>query len=929
MTIDSWGKLAGAAAADEATVELQLVLPLLALLGYGKEDIAPKHSVIFQEGRRGRPHEADFAIFNGGGRSKTDALLVVEAKKSGQSLTDARQQAESYAANIGAPFILCTNGEAIEVWQMQIAGASERVVVGQVAGILSLQSKLELLLRKEAAVEYKRNIQRLPLADKGPDLTAYLKQQLETLTYVGIERRLKFGQSTIVMSGELLSRYAHGCVVEGPSGFGKSTLSASLMNELVLGYAQTKKIPIHVWLPDVFRPETNFRGFLVERIRSHCPALVASVLFEAFRSDGGWLVLDGMERISEEHVEALSIEVRLLQQDFPRLGVVVFGRCQRLTDCVLPVLTLCELNAEEQRKVAMLTFKNEGWCSGFFSSMPSSVRRLATVPLLLVRFAKGYADNGRVPVHAEELFSDWLTRLLSKGGRRPSRQVAAFMRAMDEVAWMTRAGPIRSEDAIHAIEAAGIAASTFDELVTLGAIVGNQGAVELVHEALADYFRVRRALSIRALLGAELEKIGEASDGFFPILLAALAPDKEVASRTWRALRRCNLDVLLQCVRFNAAMGPDSKTTTFDEASEEVVQEFAWSLDCFLDRFPALRVSAIGALSGLQGKEGFRLIGALDERLSYLSWQAEPIESGYEYETRGVGSRVRISHGSSIDIQGSRDRGMLLGAEHTLKTLVELTQQRRLQGGSIYVEERLLSRLQRLELEDHRIPLCSYRFDDLFRWLEPHRGEVVGSAFGKQFLIDEVLIDVDSLRARGQSFISAWWWDYLDPASMEPRDDAAVIAYFKEKYRRIVLGYREVCEASLAGHLQNLGMYRALPMRWSVAVERGAEGSPFRRPYCTEATWRPVQSWDEIECDVELVEKIDFNWSDDELIPELARLGRYAGRHLTTAEGNMAVQFEQSNAYKASAGESVVLAEISDWLTKDIESLFREFGRPS
>lgn len=929
MTMDSWDKLAGAAAADEATVELQLVLPLLALLGYDKEDIAPKHSVIFQQGRKGRPHEADFAIFNGGGRSKTDALLVVEAKKSGESLADARQQAESYAANVGAPFILCTNGEAIEVWQMQLAGASERVVVGLVADILSLQSKLELLLRKEAAVEYKRKIQRHPLADKGPDLTAYLKQQLEAFTDVGIERRLKFGQSTIAMSGELLSRYAYGCVVEGPSGFGKSTLSASLMNELVLGYAQTKKIPIHVWLPDVFRPGTNFRGFLVERIRSHCPAVVASVLFEAFRSEGGWLVLDGMERISEEHVEALSTEVRLLQQDFPRLGVVVFGRCQRLTDCALPVLSLCELNDDEQRKVAMLTFNNEGWCSSFFGSMPSSFRRLVGVPLLLVRFAKGYADSGRIPVHAEELFSNWLTLLLSKGVNRPSSQVAGFKRAMDEVAWMTRTGPIRSEDAIHAIEAAGIAASTFDELVTLGAIVGNQGSVELVHEALADYFRVRRALSTRALLGAELEKIGEASDGFFPILLAALAPDKEVASFIWQALRRCNLDVLLQCVRFNAAMGPDSKTTTFDEASEEVVQEFAWSLDCFLDRFPALRVSAIGALSGLQGKEGFRLIGALDERLSYLSWQAEPIELGYEYETRGVGSRVRISHGSSIDIQGSRDRGMLLGAEHTLKTLVELTQQRRLQGGSIYVEERLLSRLQRLESENRRIPICGYRFDDLLRWLEPYRGEVVGSAWREEFLIDEVLVDVEFLRARGRSFVSAWWWDYLDPESMEPRDDAAVVAYFKEKYRRIVLGYREVCEASLAGHLQNLGMYRALPMRWSVAVKRGAEGRPFRQPFRTEATWHPVQSWDEIECDVELVEEMDSNWSDDKLISDLTRLGRDAGRHLITAARDFGVEFAKAKTNKVLSGESVVLAEISDWLAKDIESLFREFCRPS
>lgn len=928
MTIDSWERLASAVADNEATVELQLVLPLLNLLGYGSEDIAPKYPVTFQEGRRGRRHEADFAIFNGQGRSKTDALLVVEAKKAGEALADASLQAGSYAASLGAPFLLCTNGDAIEVWQMQLAGVSERVVVDEVANILSIQSKLEALLRKEAAVEYKRRIQRPSLAGMGPDLSAYLAQQLEAFKDDGIERRLKFGQSTMVMSGELLSRYVRGCVVEGPSGFGKSTLAASLMNASLLAYAQTQRIPIHIWLPDAFRPGTNFRDFLVERIRPHCLAMVESVLVEAFRADGGWLILDGMERLSEESVDALSTEVRLLQQDFPRLGVVLFGRRQRLVDSALPVLTLCELNEKEQRKVAMLTFKNEGRCSSFFRAMPSSLRRLASVPLLLVRFARGYAKSGRIPVHAEELFSDWLTQLLSKSGNRPSTKIAAFWRAMDIVAWMTRAGPIRSEDAIHAIEAAGIAASTFDELTSLGAITGSQDAVELIHEALADYFRVRRTLNSRTLLIAELEKLDEAFDGFFPILLAALAPDKEVASLIWQAVQRCSLDLLLQCARFNAAMGPGSKTTSLEKASEEVVQEFAWSLNCFLDRFPALRSSAIGCLSGSQGKEGFRLIGALNEPMSSFSWQIQPVESGYEYKTQGADPSFRILHGSNIDVHKSRDRGMLLGAEHTLKSLLELTLQRRLQGGPIYVEERLLSRLQRIELVGYGIPICGYRFDDISRWLEAHRGEVVRGSFNREFSIDEVLTDLEFLKAMGHSSVSAWWWDYLDPETKEPRDDAAVMAYFKEKYRRIVLGYREVCETSLAAHLQNLGMYQALPMRWSIVVKRAAEGLPFRQPFCTEATWIPVQRWDEIECDVELVDVIDFNWSDDELIPELVRLGRYTGRHLLTTAGDFAVQFEQSKAYKAQAGESVVLAEISDWIRKDIENLFREFGRP-
>ncbi len=200
-------------------------------------------------------------------------------------------------------------------------------------------------------------------------------------------------------------------------GFGKSLLAATLMNASLLAYAQTQKIPVHIWLPDAFRPGTNFSNFLVERIRPHCLTMVESVLVEAFRVNGGWLhPRRNGASFRRKRREVLSTEVRLLQQDFPRLGVILFGRRQRLVDSALPVLTLCDFNQEEQRKLPMLTFGNEGRCSSFFQAMPSSLRRLASVPLLLVRFVKGYTKSGRIPVHSEELFSDWLMQLLSKWG---------------------------------------------------------------------------------------------------------------------------------------------------------------------------------------------------------------------------------------------------------------------------------------------------------------------------------------------------------------------------------------------------------------------------------------------------------------------------------------------------------------------------------
>lgn len=64
---------------NEAAVELRIVLPLLARLGFGTDDIAAKVPLTFQQGRRGRKPEADFIVFDGPSHTLDTSLLVVEA----------------------------------------------------------------------------------------------------------------------------------------------------------------------------------------------------------------------------------------------------------------------------------------------------------------------------------------------------------------------------------------------------------------------------------------------------------------------------------------------------------------------------------------------------------------------------------------------------------------------------------------------------------------------------------------------------------------------------------------------------------------------------------------------------------------------------------------------------------------------------------
>jgi predicted type IV restriction endonuclease len=183
---ESWGALTQSVVGNEATVEVRFVLPLLGLLGYDQDDIAPKHPAIFQEGRRGRSHEADFAIFNGVSRTKESALLVVEAKKSGESLAQAQLQAESYTANLGTPFLLRTNRETVEIWQTQFGRDAEMVLRGRVIDILQIQSKLEALLRKDA-VAFKKAYTRHTLS-LGSGATSH-HIPIQTLAEVRVEQK--------------------------------------------------------------------------------------------------------------------------------------------------------------------------------------------------------------------------------------------------------------------------------------------------------------------------------------------------------------------------------------------------------------------------------------------------------------------------------------------------------------------------------------------------------------------------------------------------------------------------------------------------------------------------------------------------------------------------------------------------------------------
>lgn len=142
---------------SEREVEYYFVAPFLEQLGYEEDDFAIGYPVQMYEGVKKVNKEADFALFNGLSRSKEDALLIVEVKKTGRALReDAVGQARAYAMWLNTPYYIVTNADEIQVHLFRGATLPDvRVLSLKRSELRSNWAALYERINKEAVIEQK------------------------------------------------------------------------------------------------------------------------------------------------------------------------------------------------------------------------------------------------------------------------------------------------------------------------------------------------------------------------------------------------------------------------------------------------------------------------------------------------------------------------------------------------------------------------------------------------------------------------------------------------------------------------------------------------------------------------------------------------------------------------------------------------------
>jgi len=868
-------------AANEATVETELVHPLLDALGYGFDDIASKHRVKIQEGRKVAYKFADVVVFDGSSRDEGNALFVVEAKRPGEPLEPARGQAESYALRLRALVSVVTDGRTLEVWQYRRTGGSELVINCRVTDLLAHRAKIQALLGRESLKAYRTQIREPDLRDVAWDVSAYESAEIQRLAagHETVHRTLlqtEFpSQESKPISADECQELGPLTVIYAPSGMGKSFFLSRLFEQALLRrrILMERPIPVAISLPDAAAANCDIRQFAYDRIAAHSSQFTRSMLSEVLRVRGLDLYCDAFDRVPDARRPHLETELNLLLRDSPRTRLTVFSRRGTAPQLKAATYYLQPLNREQQEALERVIRRakspsNRDEFAVVASFLPDFFKRIAGSPLIFARLVEFHVENGKLPTDLSELFRFWLGEALRRREHKPTAY-AALVSALKVVSLRTWDGAATVWELSEALSASGLRIEFLDTLVELGAIIESDGRFEVEHEALADYLRAESTVEdVRRDPGTLIPPSRLDSDAFFPILLAALTTDTDAQRKVLAELTALGIEGYLGAVRFRGreTQGLRALSTADVETNMalEVVDGFMAPASRF---FSPLLPDLIMAATGVR---------------------ATSIRAAVKLSAQGTALQLKLSGGSAEETDedqyhesrlGTGDfsqKGREIGLEALHSALDKLISNSRLSGGPVWHEERLLSRLRLLLVGQAPVEPSLNISQQLAFW-ENHRGETfVCSIRGipRTVAVDEILVDLDVLATAGVSEATVWW-NSRDDEQWWTRDWDESDETLERYYARTDEAYAELVASNFGEVAGDLATYTLLPRSWEVYLQPKSTG---RRPWVT-ALWHPVEDQTEVAVRVvrgtpaEGIADFSSGWFD-ETAAKLTSLGR-------------------------------------------------------
>ncbi len=930
LAADIWVAARTCTYTNEASVEHLLILPLLEALGYEREDISPKHPVIFHEGRKGRPHEADFVVFDGPIHNRDTSLLVVEAKSPTEALPQAKEQAESYAMWLRAPLYMVTNGNSIAVWQLQTSFESKLLLDIKARKLAEHRGRFEQILAKAALRSYCQSLRLKNIAIHARSTRNYEEAELGRVTrsVYTVSRSLHppAKPGDLFSSSQLLERFPRGAIIIAPSGYGKTTLAMQVLEQGIRLRQEGSRssLPFEASLPDVVYGKSTPLDFLVERIEAHSPSVTRASLLDIFRTDGLTLLCDGYDRVDNSERRKVEVGLKSLLRDFTLAQLFVFTRPGSIPNLELPLLSLAELKPEEQVEMAKLHGKRTSaesllsyrWLTPF-------LKRLAAHPLLLQLILDVCMEKRKPPRDILTLFEAWLQRALCMSDVDIETQ-AERERGLRLIAQATVDAPISKINGLSLFRREGVAGSVLEDLVRCDAVSVRGSQLEVVHEALADYLRATDLAALpddSQVLSLDTVRIKQGA--MLPVLLAAALGSREGQRRLWDKIRASGLQEYLSALHYRGDASHDIAALEEHEATQAFLTDMLDGVELLLSQyFPGIRQDVISELA----HEPCQLIATRGVLVDGMRTLYSSYESRLASEPR-----VRVEkppEGRRIfrDIAASRlraDSGLLLGALDVKEALRRLISEQRLPGGKLWRHERLIGDLRYVErvanIHICEMPLVAIR--DILRALAGLEIPRTLRSSGR-VIIDEDLCIIDELLDDGKQSLDLWW----QPTELEQADSTGIAhctRYVREHFRRLQLVYRELVTrsfADVAPHM--LPHFAILPIRYMLTVVINEEMGRTKRTLHYD--WKPVERWEDCGAEVTVAESPPTTFGTkriDEFKANLRKLGRNAEPFITWHSGGL----PDTSGYHLSCnfdGLTSVAREATEWLEEDLHVLF-------
>ncbi|HTC22342.1 MAG TPA: type I restriction enzyme HsdR N-terminal domain-containing protein, partial [bacterium] len=433
----SWPNFENLSLQNEADVETRFIYPLVQALGFETNEIYSKVPIEFNEGKKGRKHEADFVLAPGGQKQLEKTWIVIETKSPKEELQKAQKQVESYVRHLKAPFFLKTNGKDLEVWKNPPYSQDQLIFNSKISNLFNKRGELERILSREVVRNFLEKFEETKSIVKNVNAQDYFKF-LSEFAFDGLiaPRKLISGENekdivtidettdpgTFFDNRKLL-------VIQGLGGYGKTTVIKMILRK-TFKELELNSFPLRIIL-------NNETKSLVASIRKSLNSFSVGLdsdeaLVDWLKNNKNLIIFDDWEKLPEIRRDLFEEEIRelLLTQSW----IVISTRpTEKFIKADFRLLKIVKYSEEERNEVIKINFLDESWLQEnpdkIFGKIDEGLKDLLFVPVFLEIYIKlvkrtPYGSLER-PHNVTELMDKLLDRSLEKSLLLKSSEVIA------------------------------------------------------------------------------------------------------------------------------------------------------------------------------------------------------------------------------------------------------------------------------------------------------------------------------------------------------------------------------------------------------------------------------------------------------------------------------------------------------------------------